>query len=176
MRHTLAPLLAAALLLTAVAASSGCISVYWLRDAVKGGPEKAPGMADRVKVSLAWQFTTDIYNSDTWVHQDSNTTAVKNGTAWMRIEVGITMQPIPPSLQPYIPNGTFNRQINLTIGKPDGSTLVSKTYNETQEERIVVQVPVSGPWTFAIGGMGIGANLAAYHDGYSLKVTVREPR
>jgi len=171
-------LLAATIIL--VSMSSGCINASWTKNLLN--PAK-PAIVLQVNEKLVMKhfFKTDPFDLTTLESHMTNTTKVKDGTRWMSVHIGISMDQPRPEIQQLIQTVekylgiNITRYVTINITMPDGTGWYDKTFNATMNTTVVIESPEVGEWTFTVNAVGLGADAVSSHDGYSVIASAYEP-
>jgi hypothetical protein len=120
------------------------------------------------KAEMSYAFETDPFDlENSTKYSDSTNFSIKKETSWIHIKVDYSQAlGLPNPLHVY-------RHLTVTVFSPDNNEYENRTYEDTDEEVIVIKQPASGSWKVEVEAEGIG--IEDRQDSFTVTVTAKEP-
>ncbi|GEM_PF-1832897 len=161
-------------------AASGCVDIELTKDFFM------PPRPVEIKYTDTWynvshEFNTTLKDPNSLVYQRVVDVEVPNGTVYIdtRVKVVIpSLSSLPENVSNLIENLSIDREVNVTLFKPDNTVYYSKVFNQTTPHPVAlprVPYPENGTWHLLVKAEGIGNENLGIHDSFSVALVVHHP-
>lgn len=159
--------LAIILLVTLVLSSTGCVDTY-LGKEMLGERVKSEKYKTVEKVQMSYEFETVPPDSENTKYTDNRVFSIKKETSWIHIHVDYNQAGWSPVFY------SVYRHVTVTVFSPDSNKYENRTYEDSDEDVIVIGEPASGEWGVEVESEGVGSPEYS-QDSFTITVFAKEP-
>jgi hypothetical protein len=162
-----------------VLASSGCLSIESVRDAIlfrQDDPEVVYWKVTPSPVDEYWE-ADGLFQADTY--STTATVKVRDGAKWLKTEFNIDLPSATiGDLVPVNTSFIFEPEVTLRLRMPNNVIYWENNFTKSDSGTFTIQGPQPGIWTLRIEarGHGLEAGGAKYRDTLSVVVDLYEPK
>jgi len=174
------PLVLAILVILVSTSSAGCLSLEWVRSSfLPASPFQTIVLENYTNIS--YTFNTNPDNPDSLVFNTARDVVVPEDPLHIDVRVMVQIDNLPTAIDfsEVLEMLGVEREVNVSLFKPDGRAFFSKVYNTTTahpDQWVKIPSPETGTWRIVVKSEGVGHSSISYHDNFSIVVVVRAER